>query len=48
MDRIAALTAPSSTDGLTQRDDAALRAVKDEACAVENAVSYFSPATRHA
>jgi len=41
MDRIAALTAPSSTDGLTQRDDDALRAVKDEACAVENAVSYL-------
>ncbi len=40
-DRIAALTAPGAIDGLAQRDDAALRAVKDEACAVENAVSYL-------
>ncbi len=41
INRIAALTAPGVTDGLARRDDAALRAVKDEACAVENAVSYL-------
>src|SRR3954468_24607482 len=41
MERIEALTAPGATDGLAQRDDDALRAVKDEACAVENAVSYL-------
>ena len=41
IDRIAALTAPGATDGLGARNEAALRAVKDEACAVENAVSYL-------
>lgn len=41
IDRIAALTAPGATDGLGGRNDVALRAVKDEACAVENAVSYL-------
>jgi hypothetical protein len=41
IDRIDALTAPGVTNGLAQRQDVALRDMKDEACAVENAVSYL-------
>ena len=41
IDRIAALTAPGATGDLARSGDVALRKLKDEACAVENVVSYL-------